>query len=370
MQRPGRQFGNSSFLGAEIATLTVPEFVSQRALRSASFAGRAAIAAAAEAYTGARLDGIDPFRLGLILGGSNMQQRELTQTHDAFRDRSEFVRPTYGMTFLDTDIVALCSAELGLKGPCFTIGGSSASGQAAIIQAAALLRSDQADACVVIGGLMDLSHWECSALRSMGAMGSDRYADRPAEACRPFDRSRDGFIFGECCAALVLESASSARSRSVAPLAQLAGWSFIVDAKRTTDPSLEGEIHVIRSALLNSGMQAPDIDYINPHGSGSLIGDETEVAAIKACSLDHARINTTKSLTGHGLTAAGVVEVVATLLQMHAGRLHPSRNLDEPIDASLHWVRERSEAHTMRRALTLSIGFGGVNTALCWHDCR
>ena len=89
------------------------------------------------------------------------------------------------------------------------------------------------------------------------------------------------------------------------------------------------------------------------------------IAALVACGLGGARINATKSVTGHGLAAAGAVEVVATLLQMKASRLHPSRNLVEPLDPTLRWVRDRPVPHTMTNALTLSLAFGGLNTALC-----
>jgi malonyl-ACP decarboxylase len=96
-------------------------------------------------------------------------------------------------------------------------------------------------------------------------------------------------------------------------------------------------------------------------------GDATELATLQACGLRAAYLNTTKSLIGHGLSAAGLVEAVATLLQMRVGRLHPSRNLDEPIDPEMNWVRGSAVEHRIRRALTLSFGFGGINTALCWE---
>jgi malonyl-ACP decarboxylase len=215
---------------------------------------------------------------------------------------------------------------------------------------------------------MDLSFWECFALRSMGAMGSERYATQPELACRPFDRNRDGFIFGEGCGAIVIEGVEHAERRKARPRALLAGWGLVMDGRRTPEPSLAGETQVIQQALHMARCEPAEIDYVNPHGSGSPLGDETELAALRACSLQGARINTTKSLTGHGLTAAGAVEVVATLLQMQAGRLHPSRNLDDPIDPSLGWVQREAQSHRMRAALTLSIGFGGINTALCWRS--
>jgi malonyl-ACP decarboxylase len=369
MQRPGRQ-RDSSFLGAEIIEPRAATGADPRMLRTASFSAQVALATIAEAWQQAALADVDPQRVALIVGGSNFQQRELALTHEAFRERTQFVRPSYGLSFLDSDAVAICAEHFGIRGPSYTIGGTSASGQLAIIQAASLVRDGQADVAIALGALMDLSFWECAALRAMGAMGSDRHAAQPQLACRPFDRDRDGFIFGECCGVVVIESAQHAARRHARPLALLTGWGMVMDGRRTPEPSLEGEIAVIRRALHDAGCAPAQIDYVNPHGSGSVLGDETELAALRACSLQHARINATKSLTGHGLTAAGAVEVVVTILQMHEGRLHPSRNLDAPIDDSLNWVRGAAEPHRMRNALTLSMGFGGINTALCWSSCE
>jgi malonyl-ACP decarboxylase len=138
-----------------------------------------------------------------------------------------------------------------------------------------------------------------------------------------------------------------------------------MDGNRNPNPSYDGEVKVIKSALARAHLSPQDIDYINPHGTGSIIGDEIEVKAIRDSHLSHAYINATKSIIGHGLSAAGTVEVIATLLQMKASRLHPSRNLESPIDHSLQWVGPESIPHTIENALKLSIGFGGINTAIC-----
>lgn len=214
---------------------------------------------------------------------------------------------------------------------------------------------------------MDLSHWECQGLRAIGAMGSDRYASEPELACRPFDASRDGFIFGESCGALVIERAQWRGHSGMRPYALLRGWGVSTDGNRNPDPSLAGEVRAIRCALETADWLPGSVDYVNPHGTGSPIGDEVELRALRACSLEHARVNATKSLLGHGLTSAGAVEAIATLLQMQAGLLHPTRNLARPIDSRWNWVRDEPAPHRMERALTLSMGFGGINTALCWQ---
>ena len=138
-----------------------------------------------------------------------------------------------------------------------------------------------------------------------------------------------------------------------------------MDGNRNPDPCYDGEVRVITEALATAGVQPGEIDYVNPHGSGSRLGDEIELRALGDCGLSHAFINATKSITGHGLSAAGTVEIVATLLQMHAGRIHPTRNLDHPIDPSFNWVTDAPVEHRITHALSLSLGFGGINTAIC-----
>jgi malonyl-ACP decarboxylase len=365
MQRPGRQ-RESAYLGAEIPEIVSPE-IARQTLRTASLSAQAALAVVSEAWSEARLSEMDPHRIGLIVGGSNVQQRELTKIHEAYQQSPEFLRPTYALSFMDSDLCGFCTAQFGIRGLAYTVGGASASGQLAIIQAAQAVLADQVDVCIAVGALTDLSHWECRALRAIGAMGSDRYANEPELACRPFDRDHDGFIFGESSGAVVIESEESSRRRGMKPYGALAGWGMAMDGNRNPDPSLDGEVRAMQRALDGAGWSPAQIDYVNPHGTGSVAGDGTELQALQACGMSGVFLNATKSLLGHGLSAAGTVEVIATLLQMQAGRLHPTRNLVHPIDPSFRWVRDEPADHPIEKALTLSMGFGGINTALCWE---
>lgn len=375
MQRPGRQVPNgpggvgSAFIGAEIGALLLPMAIPAAKLRNASWSAQVALATLHEAWHDARLQEVDAQRIGLIIGGSNLQQRELVQTQSQYQDRVNFLRPTYAISFLDSDLCGLCTEVFGIRGLAFTIGGASASGQLAVIQAIEAVRSGQVDICIALGALLDLSYFECQALRSLGAMGSDRFAQQPALACRPFDQEHDGFIFGEACGAVVIERAGTASRNIRSRYAALSGWSVVWDANRNPNPSLDGEITVIQRALAKAGMSADAIDYVNPHGTASQLGDATELDALRRCGLEHAYLNTTKSLVGHGLSAAGIVELIAVVLQMQAGQLHPSRNLEQPIDGTFNWVRAQPVDHLIQRALNMSMGFGGINTAVCLQRC-
>jgi malonyl-ACP decarboxylase len=369
MRRLGRQ-RDSAYIGAELREIAFPPQLTQQRLRAASLSAQAALVVLQEAWDDARLYECDPFRIGLIVGGSNVQQRELEQIRERYRDCLGFLRPSYALSFMDSDLCGFCTSQFGIRGLAYTLGGASASGQLAIVQAAQAVLAGQVDVCIVIGALMDLSYWECRSLRSLGAMGSDKYALSPEHACRPFDRNHDGFIFGESSAALVIESMKSCGCRSATPYATLRGWGVSIDGNRNPDPSTEGEIRAIGCALGTSGLTAAQIDYVNPHGTGSVVGDETELKALRRHGLTESHLNATKSLIGHGLSAAGAVEVVATLLQMQAGYLHPTCNLDDPIEADFNWIRKESKQHQIRHALTLSMGFGGINTALAWEACN
>ena len=137
--------------------LSMPADFSESMLRTASLSAKAALATAYEAWQDAGLSGVAPERIGLWVGGSNLQQRELVQTQRQYVDRFQFLRPTYAMSFLDSDICGLCTEAFHIRGFAHTVGGASASGQVAIIQALEAVQSGQVDVCIALGGLMDLS---------------------------------------------------------------------------------------------------------------------------------------------------------------------------------------------------------------------
>lgn len=360
-QPPG---GGAPIIGAELDVIRLPGRLSPAKARNLSLSAQAAIATLDEAWGQAGLADVDPDRIGLVIGGSNLQQRELCR-----RQRPDaMINPTYAFSHFDTDLVGVCTETFGVKGPAFTIGAASASGQMAAIQAAMLVAGGEVDACVALGGLSDLSHWECEALQALGAMSAATGA--PQAACRPFDRAAGGFVFGEACAAIVIEGREAAEVRDASVLAWLTGWAMASDANRQPNPSREGEVRVIQTALARAGLEPRQIDYVNPHGSGSPLGDRVEVEALRLCGLAGARTNATKSITGHGLASAGLVELVAAIVQLNGGWLHPSLNLTDPIDDGINWVIAAEQVGGLRRAINLSHGFGGLNTAVCLEGAR
>jgi malonyl-ACP decarboxylase len=229
-----------------------------------------------------------------------------------------------------------------------------------VIQAAEAVRSGRVDACIALGALQDVSYVDLLGFRALGALGSARFDGQPGRACRPFDAGHDGFLYGESCAALVLRRADQAGPGYGA----LIGAAQVADGQRGPEPDPEGQRRAIAQALAQAGLSAADIDYVNAHATSTPKGDEVELDTLRAMGLEHAWVNAGKSILGHGLSAAGAVELAALLLQMRAGRLHPIRNLENPPEPGLRWVVGGPQPHRIRHALKLSFGFGGVDTAL------
>ncbi len=189
-----------------------------------------------------------------------------------------------------------------------------------------------------------------------------------AEVSVPFDTGHRGFVPGQGAACLVLEAERSARARRVDLLAHVDGWAVGLDAKSGTSPDVHGEARVMATALSRARVDPNELDYVNPHGSGSALGDCTELAAL-ATVLGAGRgrplVNATKAFTGHCLGAAGVVEAVATVLQLERGFVHPTPGLQHPVEDGWSFVGD-GPCRRVRTAtaLSASFGFGGFNAAI------
>ncbi len=334
---------------------------------------QAAIRAAIQAWHQADLSRVDipPNRKALIIAGSNLSQNYAYQIQARYTDRMHLVSPRYALHHMDTDHVGTLSEIFGIRGEGFTVGGASASGNVALIKAYQLLMANGADMCMVLGAMVDLSPLEIAGFLNIGAMGGKRFADTPKLACRPFDRDREGFIWGQATGCILLESQKSIERRKMDPVAELAGGAFVLHASRSAAPDVEGEIRAMRQALENSGILPRDVDYLDAHGTSSPLGDETEIRAIRTVfgnRISTMWINSTKGLTGHCLASSGVVEAIATILQMQSRFVHPNRNLVHPIDLEIRFCGGRAEAAMIQFAMSNSFGFGGINSAVVFKS--
>jgi malonyl-ACP decarboxylase len=306
----------------------------------------------------------------LIVAGQNSTQNYQYNLIPKYKENPEYLSPRYALEFLETNQVGILSELFGIKGEGFVIGGASATGNVGLIKACQSIRSGLVEVCLVVGVIADLSPMDIQGFINIGAMGGKKFINHPEKACRPFDYQHEGFIYGQAGACIILESESSAYKRGVPLLAEIKGSSFNLDGNSSADPNVDGEIIVMIRALEQSGFSPSEIDYLNTHGSSSPLGDETEAEAICHVFGNHINnmwINATKGLIGHCLYSAGIAEVLATVLQMEKGFLHPNKNLDKPINDELKFCGAKAINHKINIAMSNSFGFGGINTSIVLH---
>jgi len=196
----------------------------------------------------------------------------------------------------------------------------------------------------------------------------------PRRACRPFDRQRDGMVLGEGAAMFVFEEAERALARGARVYGEVIGCGASSDATHVTRPSAEGQALAVRRALDSAGIAPEDVDYVNAHGTATMVNDPTETEAMKRALGDEARripISSTKSVIGHPIGASGALETAAVLLAMQHQTLPPTVNLDDPDPAcDLDYVPNVPRPAPVRIALNNSFGFGGANCVLVIRDFK
>lgn len=254
---------------------------------------------------------------------------------------------------------------VGAAGPRYSCYTACASGNDAIGLGLRLIQRGEAD--VVVTGATDCQVHPLSLLEF--ELLSALSHETAACACRPFDRARTGFVVGEGAAALVLESAEHARRRGVRPLARLAGYGSSLDAYGLTKchPQGRGAALAMQAALDDAAVSPAQVDYLNAHGTGTVLNDAAEAAALHqvwGAAVNALPVSSTKSLTGHLLTAASAVEAVLTLLALRESFLPPNLNYQTPDPDCALQVVVRSRPAAIRCAMSNGFGFGGQNSAL------
>ncbi len=341
-----------------------------RLLRVTPLSGRLTMAAALQAYvdSGLRDSSLDPERFAHVLGGSNLSLMFAHENHLIFDQEPEYIDPLYGLIFLDTDVVAVISEILCAQGPSLSVGGACASGSYALITGMDILRTGRADSVIVTGAAQEMGPIALQGWGIMDAISYQSFNDEPTRASRPFDARREGFVPSEGAGAVILEPLSRARARGAHIYAELLGGAMVSDGSRLAKAHVEGEARAMQAALRDARIDREQVDYINAHAASTPLGDATEVAAIKTVFGDWAHripINSTKSMVGHCTTAAGVVEFVATVLQMNEGFVHPTINQDEKDpELDLDFVPNTARDHDIRVAISNSFGLGGLNASV------
>jgi 3-oxoacyl-(acyl-carrier-protein) synthase len=358
-----------------------PELVQRtlRQLRLTTLSGRMTAAAALQAFVDAGLpDCVSPSdvgrngfrceRFGHMLGGHNLNTDYMYENVLTLLEEPEFIDPLYGLMMLDTDVLSLTSALLGCKGPSMTMGGACSTGNMALLTGLDMLRAGRADTMLVTAAPVGLDPVILQGWSIMDAIAIRSFNDDPARASRPWDVRREGFVPSHGSGAVVLESLVSARARGAHIYAELLGGASTSDASRLPKPDAEGQSRAMGLALQDAEVPADRVNYINAHATSTTLGDTVEAEAIKMTFGSHASripVNATKSMVGHCLTAAGLVELVATIVQMEHGFLHPTINLDEPEPGlDLDLVPDEARPYDIDVAISNSFGFGGLNTSI------
>jgi 3-oxoacyl-[acyl-carrier-protein] synthase II len=277
------------------------------------------------------------------------------------------VRPTAVVLGMSNAAAAHVSIDLGLRGPILNVATACSSSASAIGEAFRALRAGDADVIVAGGSeaLVTLGN-----LRAWDAMQALAHADPcdPARSCKPFSANRTGVVLGEGAAALVLERESRARQRGATILAEIVGYGNAADARGMSQPDPDGQARAMRAALGDARIVPGDVDYLNAHGTGTLVGDEAETVAIRRAfgtDATYLPISSTKALHGHLMGATGAAELVASICAMQSSVLPPTAHL-ECVDPAcdLDYVPNVARDARTDVVMSSSFGFGGMNAVL------
>ena len=358
----------------ELKNYNVSDFFDRKEARKADKFAQYAMVASNEAIIDAKLDldKIDKFRVGVIwgagIGGIDTFQTEVINFAKGNGT------PRFNPFFIPKMIADIAPGNISIKhgfmGPNYTTVSACASSANAIIDALNYIRLGHCDVIVTGGSEATINEAGMGGFNAMHALSTRN--ESPETASRPFDATRDGFVLGEGAGALVLEEYEHAKARGARIYAELAGGGLSSDAYHMTAPHPEGVgvTAVMKNCLANAGLKPEDIDAINTHGTSTPLGDVAELKAITRVFGDHAKninINSTKSMTGHLLGAAGAIEAIASILSIQHGIVPPTINhttVDENIDPNLNLTLNKAQKRTVNVAMSNTFGFGGHNACV------
>ena len=321
---------------------------------------------------GINLDEVDKFRVGVIwgagIGGLETFQNEVINFAEG--DGTPRFNPFFIPKMIADIAPGNISIKHGFMGPNYTTVSACASSANAMIDALNYIRLGTCDIIVTGGSEAAVTKAGMGGFNALHALSTRN--ESPETASRPFDKSRDGFVLGEGAGALILEEYEHAKKRGAKIYAEVVGGGMSSDAYHMTAPHPDGigVERVMINCLENAGLKPEDVDAINTHGTSTPLGDVAELKAISRVFGAHAKninINSTKSMTGHLLGAAGAIEAIASILGMKYGIVPPTINhsvVDEEIDSSLNLTLNKAQKREIKVALSNTFGFGGHNACI------
>lgn len=358
-------------IAAQVKNFNPDDFMTKKQSREMDLFMQYGYAAGEEALAdgGIKEDTIPADRMGVVVGTAMAGVSIIAETQDGLSTgEHKKVSPRFVPKFIGNIAAAQIAIAKGYRGPSLTVSTACSSGADAISTAAMLLLAGEADAILVVGAEASLCPVVVAGLASAHALSTNN--DNPQTASRPFDKTRDGFVFGEGGGALLLETEAHALARGAKIHAELMGFANCTDGYHVTAPHPEGigAIACMDNAIQKAGLTPEDIGYINTHGTSTPMGDTIETNAIKSLFGDHAyqmAVTSTKGATGHMMGAGGVTETIACIKAVQEGMIPPTLNLNTPDDeCDLNYVPNKAEKRDVRYAMTNAFGFGGQNSSL------
>ena len=325
-------------------------------------------AAMAEAIADAGLEESDVsnVRTGLIMGSGGPSTKNLLQAFDTAREKSpKRVGPYMVPRTMSSTNSAVLSTAYKIKGVNYSISSACSTSAHCIGNASELIQMGKQD--IIFAGGGEEVHWTMAVMFDAMPALSSRFNDRPEVASRAYDVNRDGFVISGGAGVVVLEELEHAKARGARIYAELVGYGATSDGYDMVQPSGEGAVRCMQQALATVGEK---VDYINAHGTSTPVGDLREIEAVKEVFGDDIPpINSTKSLTGHALGAAGANEAIYSLLMMEHDFLRPSAHIEEldPAAADVPIIRENIDNAGLNIVLSNSFGFGGTNATLIFR---
>lgn len=371
----------SSQVAGEIRDFNPEHFIEKKKLKRTDRYIQFALASAQEAIQDAelKLSRQDPFRIGVIIGSGIGGLQTIEDNHKILLERSPARVSPYMMTMVLANMASgEVAIQYGLKGPNYSVCSACATATHAIGDALRLLRYGDADVMLAGGADATITPLSVGGFCAIKAL-STRWNDQPEKASRPFDAKRDGFVIGEGAGIVILETLAHARLRDAHIYAELAGYGATDDAYHVTAPAPDAEpsAKAMRLALQDAQINPEEIDYINAHGTSTVLNDKAECQAIKKVFGNRAYtipISSVKSMTGHLVGAAGAVELIAGLVGMENGFIPPTINYEFPDpECDLDYVPNKFREQQINVMLKNSLGFGGHNAVLVvrrWNESR
>ena len=359
-------------IAARVNDFSCEEYIDKKEARRMDRFTQFSVVAALNAMkdSGSDFKDVDPFRAGVIfgvgIGGLNLTLQE----HEKFLEKGpDRISVFYVPMMIGNMAAGTIAMRTGFKGDNYCTTTACASSTHAIGEAFRKIKDGYLDVCIAGGAESCVGKFALAGFNNMKALTRSDDLERCSV---PFDAERSGFVLGEGCGALVLEELEHAKARGAKIYAEVAGYGATGDAYHMTSPSPEGDAAAkgMINAYTEAGLKAEDIDYINAHGTSTGLNDKYETIAIKkALGEDKARkvaINSTKSMTGHLLGAAGAVEAIVTALSVQNDYVHVTRGYKVPDpECDLDYCTEGGRNMTVNAALSNSLGFGGHNATIC-----